>query len=100
MTDRFKATLGVHPAWRNGITIPAALIRQYRALGLDNGKLAYILQIIAAYWQDEEAGHKEISEAIGVSRRQLRNYNNFLLDNGLMLIILIVVVFSQEEFGM
>ncbi len=84
MTDRFKATLGVHPAWRNGITIPAALLRQYRALGLDNGKLAYILQIIAAYWQDEEAGHKEIGDAIGVSTRQLRRYNDAMQADGLI----------------
>ncbi len=83
-TDRFKTTLGVHPAWRNGITIPAALLRQYRALGLDNGKLAYILQIIAAYWQGDEAGHTEIGQAMGIKPRQLRNYNQILVDKGLL----------------
>ena len=83
-TDRFKTTLGVHPAWRNGITIPAALLRQYRALGLDNGKLAYILQIIAAYWQGDEAGHTEIGQAMGINPRQLRKYNKSLVDIGLL----------------
>ncbi len=83
-TDRFKSTLGVHPAWRNGITIPAALLRQYRALGLDNSKLAYILQIIAAYWQGDEAGHTEIGQAMGIKPRQLRNYNQLLVDKGLL----------------
>ena len=84
MTDRFKSTLGVHPAWRNGITIPAAVLRQYRALGLDNGKLAYILQIIAAYWQGDEAGHTEIGQAMGINPRQLRKYNKALVDIGLL----------------
>jgi len=83
-TDRFKATLGVHPAWRNGITIPAALLRQYRALGLDNGKLAYILQIIAAYWQGDEAGHKEIGAIMGVKPRQLRRYNEAMQTAGMI----------------
>ena len=78
---RFKTQLGIHPAWRNAVPVPVSLLNNYVQLGMDNAKLAYVLQIISAYWQGQEANHAEISGAIDISTRMLRNYNQWLVDN-------------------
>jgi hypothetical protein len=81
---RFKTQLGLHPAWSRSVHVPAALLNHYRALGLDNNTLLYVLQIIAAYWRGEEANHVQIAEIMGFSSdRALRRYNSDLERLGL-----------------
>ena len=83
---RFKTQLGLHPAWGRSVHVPAALLTHYRALGLDNNTLLYVLQIITAYWRGEEANHTEIATVMGCSDRVLRKYNAQLQEQGLAVI--------------
>jgi hypothetical protein len=80
---RFKTKLGLHPAWAQSVTIPAALLIHYRKLGMDGNMLIYVLQIITAYWRGVEANHSEIAEIMGFSDRVLRKYNAQLQEKGL-----------------
>jgi hypothetical protein len=83
---RFKTQLGLHPAWNHSIQVPASLIKHYKELGLDNNQLVYVLQIIFAYWQGQEASHAEIAHLMGCTQRALRRYNNQLEKAGLVAI--------------
>lgn len=107
MTSRKPATVGASimsksdrvqnplPSWlKDVVPVPLALLHSYRALGMNDGELIYVLQILSDFVQGKTPNHREIAARMGLAnRRTLRKYNQHLASLGLATV---VPQFSEE----
>lgn len=84
--DRIQNPL---PAWlKDVVPVPLALLHSYRSLGLNDGELIYVLQILSDFVQGKTPNHREIAARMGLAtRRTLRKYNQHLAKLGLATVV-------------
>lgn len=84
--DRVRNPL---PSWlKDVVPAPVALLHSYRALGMNDGELVYVLQILTDFVQGKAPNHREIAARMGLqTRRTLRKYNQHLAELGLATVV-------------